>query len=121
MQNDPTFLTDMLLAARQVTSYLEDQTLEMLIEDTIRRDAVILQIIILGEAARNVSSIYQEEHPEIPWSSIIGMRNMLVHQYFRTDIEVVWDTVKQDLPQLIKSLIPLVPSDAIADDDPAED
>jgi uncharacterized protein with HEPN domain len=117
MRSDEAFVADMLVAARSVMAYLEGVSLESLMNDVILRDAVRLQVVVLGEAARNVSTDYQADHPEIPWASIIGMRNMLVHQYFRTDIEILWDTAKNDLPTLMHALTPLVPKDAIAGDE----
>lgn len=115
MQSDETYLADMLIAARTAIAYLEGWSLDALMGDVIRRDAVVLQIFVLGEAARSISVSFQTAHAEIPWSSVIGMRNMLVHQYFRADIQVVWDTVKRDLPILVAAIQPLVPPNSIAD------
>ncbi len=69
------------------------------------------QIQIIGEAARKVSPIYQQEHLEIPWQEIIGMRNRLVHEYFHIIPERVWDVVDKDIPELIRLIEPLVPPD----------
>ena len=55
---------------------------------------------ILGEAARNISNHFKEEHPDIPWPKIIAFRNMLIHHYFGIDPEVVWDIITHDLPPL---------------------
>jgi len=64
--------------------------------------AHLLQII--GEAARRISPDFCEAHSEIPWKAIVGMRNKVVHDYMSVDEDVVWDTVQQELPPLIKSL-----------------
>ncbi len=66
-------------------------------------------IQIMGEAARKISSESKKTHPQIPWSKIIGMRNRLVHEYFRVEIEIVWEVVDQDIPALIPLIEPLVP------------
>jgi uncharacterized protein with HEPN domain len=55
---------------------------------------------IIGEAARALSSDLKHQHPEMPWSKIIGMRNILVHDYFGIDVDVVWAVVERDLPGL---------------------
>jgi len=69
------------------------------------------QIQIIGEAARKVSAEFKENHQEFPWSMIIGMRNHLVHEYFRIIPEKVWKVVERDIPELIALLKPLVPSE----------
>ncbi len=64
---------------------------------------------IIGEAARRVSRDTQDAHPEIPWDQMIGMRNRLIHEYFRVNLVTVWETVQDDLPPLINLIEPLVP------------
>jgi uncharacterized protein with HEPN domain len=59
---------------------------------------------ILGEAAAKISDDFQECHPDIPWLKIIGMRNILVHDYFRIDTEAVWAVVKDDIPVLKQAI-----------------
>lgn len=68
--------------------------------------AHLLQII--GEAARRISPDFCKVHPEIPWKAIIGMRHKVVHDYMSVDEDVVWDTVQQELPPLIKLLNKIV-------------
>ena len=59
---------------------------------------------IIGEAANGVSESFREEHKDIPWKKIIGMRNRLIHGYFDIDPDIVWETVKTDLPPLVSKL-----------------
>jgi uncharacterized protein with HEPN domain len=66
---------------------------------------------IVGEAARLVSQETRDIHPEIPWNQMIGMRNRLIHEYFRVDLVTVWETVQSDLPCLIELIEPLVPAE----------
>lgn len=66
---------------------------------------------IVGEAAARVSEDTKRAHPDIPWAEIVGMRNRLVHVYFDIDLQLVWATVRDDLPTLITLLEPLVPPD----------
>jgi uncharacterized protein with HEPN domain len=74
------------------------------------QDAVIREIMIIGEAARHISSSLREANPEIPWSSIIGMSNILIHEYFEIDVPEVWKTVQADLPVLKMQLSQVVRS-----------
>jgi len=72
-------------------------------KDAFRNDELIQtwilhHIQILGEAAAKLSDDFQERHSDIPWFKIIGMRNILVHDYFSIDIEAVWSVVENDLP-----------------------
>ena len=70
----------------------------------------IMRLIeILGEAARHLSDEFKGNHPEIAWRQIVGMRNRMVHEYFRVIPAKVWDVVEQEFPLLIVFLEPLVP------------
>ena len=60
----------------------------------------IQHLQIIREASRMMSTSIREQHPEVPWSQIIGMRNILTHNYFEIDIEVVWSVIERDLPNL---------------------
>lgn len=66
--------------------------------------AMVKAIEIVGEAASRISPDSQSEHPEIPWSQIVAMRNRLVHAYFEVDLDVLWSTIVADLPPLIDTL-----------------
>jgi len=68
------------------------------------RDAVSYNFLIIGEAAAQLSEELKKGHPEIPWRVIIGMRNVLIHDYVQTNYEMLWQTVKEDLPPLQKLL-----------------
>lgn len=67
-------------------------------------DAVLFRFIVLGEAANRVSDECREEHPEIPWVLAIKMRNFLIHVYDQVKWEIVWDTLKRDIPLLEAAL-----------------
>ncbi len=63
--------------------------------------------IIIGEAASKVMDVHAEfaqQHPEVPWRSMRGMRNRIAHGYFDIELNVVWNTVQEDLPALLKTL-----------------
>jgi uncharacterized protein with HEPN domain len=111
MWRDDAYLLDMLLAARKVRDFTQGISWEQFQSDEIVQNAVMRQIQIIGEAARKISPEYQQAHPEIPWEGIIGMRNRLVHEYFRIIPERVWDVVEKDIPGLIRLIEPLVPPD----------
>ena len=67
-------------------------------------EAVVRQIEIIGEAARNISDEFREKHPKLPWGKMISIRNKIIHEYFNVNYAIVWDTVQDDLPSLKKSI-----------------
>ena len=116
MWRDEAYLLDMLLAAREIRDHATDVTWQRFSEDRILQNALMHLVQIIGEAARKVSTEFQENHPEIPWAEVIGMRHRLVHEYFRIIPEKVWDVVQQDIAPLIEALEPLVPPLAETDE-----
>ena len=98
------YLSHILDAIQRIEHYLGSvahQTAFM--SDTLVQDAVIRNLEVIGEAANNVRSAdpdFAARHPAIPWDLIYGMRNRISHGYFDINLEVVWQTVRQDLPAL---------------------
>jgi uncharacterized protein with HEPN domain len=71
--------------------------------------AIIKSIEMIGEAASKVTETFKTEKSNIPWIDIINMRNRLIHAYFDVNLDIVWQTVKTDLPDLIKALEEIIP------------
>ena len=84
-------------------------TWEQFEQSDLHQYAVFKAVEILGEAARLISDETRRAHPEIPWLRIAGMRNRLVHEYFRIDLPTVWATVRDEISPLIAQVEPLVP------------
>lgn len=108
MQRDRAYIQDIIDAARLAMSYLNKVTEEEFAHDTQIQDAVIRRIEIIGEAARRVSPELRGANPQIPWSEMIGMRNLMIHDYDDVDVHVVWNTVQKDLPQLLEALVQML-------------
>jgi len=68
--------------------------------DELIQNWMIHHLQIIGEAAARVTPEFREQYPAIPWTQIVGMRNILVHNYFGVDTEIVWSVVEKDIPQL---------------------
>ena len=101
---DRTRIADMIEAAEKVQRFIADPRRQDLDDDDMLQFACVRGIEIIGEAAANVSAEMRDVHPEIPWRNIIGMRNRIVHGYADLDLEVVWQTASNELPQLLAAL-----------------
>jgi uncharacterized protein with HEPN domain len=108
-ERDPAYLWDMLEAAKEVNSMLDDYDLTAFLANRVMLRAVERGVEIIGEAARHVSLAYQQAHPEIPWREIIGQRNILAHEYGQIDHELLYRTVTEDIPTLITTIERLLP------------
>lgn len=106
--DDAIRLRHMLDAAREAMSFAAGRSRDDLERDRMLVLAIVKDVEIIGEAASRATAAAQAAHPEIPWAQIIAMRNRLIHAYFDVDLQVVWDTVTEDLPQLVALLEPLV-------------
>lgn len=99
---------DMRLHADRAGRYLGSRTLREFLADALVQDAVIRCVEVIGEAARQVSAPTRQRAPDVPWSLIIGMRNILAHDYGEVDLEQVYRVVHAHLPALQKHLEPLI-------------
>ena len=109
MQRDDSILIKHILeAAEKSIAFLSNHTRENLEEDEKLALSIIRLLEIVGEAANQVSEDYKTKHSNIPWRNMIGLRNRLIHGYFDVDLDIVWDTVKSDLPPVVKQLRQLI-------------
>lgn len=95
---------DMIEAIERIRRYADGMDVKAFVADDRTIDAVIRNLEILGEAAKRVPSQVTEAHPEIPWSRMSEMRNILVHEYHSVDPSIVYDSVRHDLPPLLGPL-----------------
>ncbi len=102
--NDMARLWDMLDAARAITEFIKDKRLDDLLVDRMLRSAVERNLEIIGEAARHVTPATREFLPAVPWTSIIGLRNIIAHEYGEIRYEKVWGICVARLPELIEQL-----------------
>ena len=94
------YLQDILVAATHAVEFIADTSLEAFSDDVQKVYAVTRALEIIGEAARRIPPSVQAAHPHLPWQEMIGMRNMVIHEYFGVDTEVLRRTVQEDLPPL---------------------
>jgi uncharacterized protein with HEPN domain len=97
MKDDSIYLKHILDAIDAIGGYTASVSHDQFVSNGMMVDAVMRELEIVGEAARNVSDDTRHKAPQVEWSQIIGLRNRLIHAYFQIDIEVVWEIVCNDL------------------------
>lgn len=99
MKDPGKLIHDMLAAISSIESY-RIQSYESFLADEKTQDATMYNLIIMGEAANQFSDEFRERCPQIPWESIIGTRNIIVHGYNQVKLEIVWDIISKELHAL---------------------
>lgn len=94
------YLNDILEMVENIWNFTKNMSYEDLERDKKTLYAVIRCLEVLGEAVKKIPKYIKEEYPEIPWQEIAGIRDKLIHEYFGVDIEIVWDTIDEDLSPL---------------------
>lgn len=104
MSRDPEALIDILEAIKLILQYAEGQDFDALAANIEKQDAILRRITIIGEATKRLSRDFRDQHPDIPWKEMAGMRDVITHDYDEVDLEEVWIVIRQDLPQLLPKL-----------------
>lgn len=105
MAKDPKILLDHIWECiTDIESYTKDVSKEEFEKDKKTQDAVAKRIEIIGEAIKNLPTEFRKGYKEIEWGEIAGMRDVLIHDYFGVNINIVWDTVAQDIPKPKKQI-----------------
>ena len=94
------FIDDILEGIKNIEEFTKNLNKEKFSKDNLRQSAVITQLEIIGEAAKNVPISFREKYPNIPWKDMAGLRDILSHAYFGVDISRVWNVIKKDLPNI---------------------
>jgi len=103
-KDDTVYLQHMLDAIHRIETYTGGVPKEKYLDDGLLQDGVVRQLEIIGEASNGLSEKFKEKHSEIPWGQILGLRNRIVHAYFEINLEITWDIVQGDVPELKQQL-----------------
>jgi uncharacterized protein with HEPN domain len=102
---------DILNAAQHIQQSMTGVTRDQLDVNGEKQAAVLYRLIVIGEATKRISIEFRNQHPDIPWKDMAGMRDRVTHGYDRVDLDIVWDVVQFRIPELIHLLQPLLPND----------
>ena len=94
------YLDDILEATRKITSYTANLSKAAFLEDEKTFDAVVRNLEVIGEAVKKLPDELRAQHPTLEWKKMAGLRDILIHEYFGLDSEIVWDIVKNKVPTL---------------------
>ena len=106
--NTALFVYDIVTFARTAVGLAKGRVRSELDSDLALRLALVHLIQMIGEAAAGLSDEFKRAHPDIPWTRIVGMRHRIVHEYWRVDVDVVWEVVRDELGALAERLAPHV-------------
>ncbi|MDD4652060.1 MAG: DUF86 domain-containing protein [Methanothrix sp.] len=99
-KDDSVYLRHIMDAFMQIEHYTDGVSHEEFMKDNLIQDGVIRQLEVMGEAARNLSDDLRGDYPHIPWRQMIGLRNRMIHAYFNVNLEIIWEIVQGDIPNL---------------------
>jgi|SRR3989344_1917318 len=93
------YIQDINDSIARIGNYIKDLTFDEFVKDDKTIDAVIRNLFVIGEAVRNIPEEVKLKNSDIPWDEIIGMRNKIIHEYFGVEEDILWKTIKEDLPE----------------------
>lgn len=98
------FIEDILQNINKINKYINNLSYDEFLDDDKTKDAVIKNLIEIGEAANHIPENVLKHYNEVPWQQMIGLRNRLIHGYFVIDYDIVWTIIKEELPILFEKL-----------------
>ncbi len=107
-RKDKLYVDDIILAMGKIQKYTKGLDYERFVESDLIIDATLRNIEVIGEASKNVSVELRGKYPNIPWKRMIGLRNIVTHEYFGVDLGIIWVIANENIPEtipLIKNML----------------
>ena len=104
IKNEKIFLKHIIESIENVEDFTKEISISDFINSVLIQDGVIRRLEIIGEAVKNLPMEFREKYPDIEWKKIAGLRDVLIHAYFDVDIDLTWEIVKDELPDLKKKI-----------------
>ena len=102
------FAEDILEAMDKIERYISSLTYEVFAQNEVIVDAVVRNLEIIGEASGNIPEDVKGRHTHIPWKRMIGLRNLIIHRYFRVDLDIIWEIISKNLPETRPMIIEML-------------
>ncbi len=116
-RNFMMYLEDMIQSMERIGEYIDGLDVQKFKQNHLVIDAVVRNFEIIGEASKNVPKDIREKYPEIPWRQMYGLRNLIAHEYFGVDYEMIWEIATKNIPQNYKDLLNIVDAERRKKDD----
>lgn len=102
------FIEDALVAVDKIARYTENVNYDDFCQNEMMVDAVLRNLEVLGEAARNVPDEIKVKYPHVPWKRMVGLRNIVIHEYFGIDLENIWKIIDENVPETRSELVKIL-------------
>ncbi len=110
-RNIVVFIADIIERIEKIEEYTRNMNKEDFLHESAIQDAVFRRLEIIGEAVKNIPNDFRAKHPEVQWTQIAGLRDMLIHSYFRINPQRVWIVIEKDLPALKQKILKIASDD----------
>ncbi len=99
------FIEDILESIKLIEKYIKNISKENLDNNQKLKDSIVRRLEIIGEAVKNIPDNFRKKYPEVPWKKIAGLRDIIIHTYFSIDLDITWNIIKKDLPDLKEKML----------------
>jgi len=99
------FIEDILESVKLIDKYIGDTSKENFGNNQKLKDSIVRRLEIIGEAVKNIPNDFKEKYPAVPWKKIAGLRDIIIHTYFNIDLDITWEIIKKDLPDLKEKIL----------------